>query len=130
MARDRTDENGSHTVEWTFGTLLWAMLALFFWFSVAWTFVCVLADILRRDMSGWGKAGWVLLIVFLPFFGALAYLVARPRDPFDIRPVRTAIHDLPGDDIAQATAMRDSGRLSRTEYERIRRQAALRARSV
>jgi hypothetical protein len=39
----------------------------------------VFADIFRRkDLSGGAKAGWVLLIFILPFFGILIYLIARP----------------------------------------------------
>jgi hypothetical protein len=47
------------------------MLAFFFWFAFIWMFVSLFADILRRDdLSGWGKAGWILLIVVLPFLGS------------------------------------------------------------
>ena len=28
--------------------------------------------------SGWGKAGWVLLIFIIPLIGILIYLIARP----------------------------------------------------
>jgi hypothetical protein len=34
----------------------------------------------RRDLSGWGKAGWTLLIFILPLIGIVAYLVARPAE--------------------------------------------------
>ena len=37
----------------------------------------------RQDLSGWGKAGWVLLIFILPLFGILVYLIARPSEPAD-----------------------------------------------
>jgi hypothetical protein len=29
------------------------------------------------DLSGWGKALWALLIIFLPFIGIFAYLIIR-----------------------------------------------------
>jgi hypothetical protein len=45
-----------------------------------WAFVRVFSDIfVRDDLSGWAKAGWVLLIVALPFIGILIYLIARPK---------------------------------------------------
>jgi Phospholipase_D-nuclease N-terminal len=66
-------------MEWTFGTLLWSMLVFFFWFMFIWMFVAIFADILRRDLSGWAKAGWIVLIVVLPFLGILIYLIARPK---------------------------------------------------
>lgn len=50
----------------------------FLWiFTVLWTFV---DNFRRTDHSGWAKAGWFVLIVFLPILGVLAYLIARPAD--------------------------------------------------
>jgi hypothetical protein len=38
----------------------------------------MLADVFRSDdLSGLAKAGWVLLIIILPIFGVVIYLVAR-----------------------------------------------------
>ena len=66
--------------EWTFGSVLWAMVVFFFWFMLIWIFIGVFADLFRRnDLSGWAKAGWLLLIFILPFFGILIYLIARPK---------------------------------------------------
>ena len=28
-------------------------------------------------MSGWGKAAWSILLIFVPFLGSLIYLIAR-----------------------------------------------------
>ena len=64
------------------GDLLLAMVAFFFLFLAIWMFIAVFADIFgRRDLSGWGKAGWVLLIFILPLIGVLIYLIARPYEP-------------------------------------------------
>jgi hypothetical protein len=38
----------------------------------------------RTDHSGWAKALWFLLIVFVPIIGVLAYISARPADPYVI----------------------------------------------
>ncbi len=66
--------------EWTFGSVLWAMVVFFFWFMLIWIFIGVFADLFRRnDLSGWAKAGWLLLIFIVPFFGILIYLIARPK---------------------------------------------------
>jgi hypothetical protein len=55
------------------------LFSLFFlWiFTVLWTFV---DNFKRKDHSGWAKAGWFILILFLPIFGVLVYLIARPAD--------------------------------------------------
>ena len=53
----------------------WIMFAVFF--AVIWAFI----DNFRRpDHSGWAKAGWAFLILVLPLFGMLIYLIARPAD--------------------------------------------------
>ena len=31
----------------------------------------------RHDISGWGKAGWIVLLVFLPYLGVFIYLIAQ-----------------------------------------------------
>ena len=65
---------------WNLGSVLWAMLYFFFIFMLIWIFIMVFADIFRRhDIHGGAKAGWILLIVILPFLGALIYIIARPQ---------------------------------------------------
>ena len=65
----------------TFWDVIFSLVALFFWFMLIWIFISVFADIFRRhDLSGMAKAGWVILIVILPFLGALIYIVMRPSD--------------------------------------------------
>jgi hypothetical protein len=34
----------------------------------------------RRDHSGFAKAMWTVLIVFLPIIGVVCYLIARPSE--------------------------------------------------
>jgi len=66
--------------EWTFLRVFWAMLAFFAFVIVVWLIVMVLYDnFARHDHSGAAKAGWTILVIFLPFIGVLIYLIARPR---------------------------------------------------
>ena len=63
---------------------LWDWLLTFFliflWVAWIWLVITVLIDIFRSDdLSGWGKAGWTLLVVFLTWIGVLIYLIARGR---------------------------------------------------
>ena len=118
-------------VEWTFGTFLWWLLVFFFWFTVIWMFIAIFADILRRDMSGWAKAGWIILIVLLPFLGALIYLIARPsgasRDSQFIPrypDVTNGTRSIgPADEIATAAQLYDEGKLTAEEFEILKQQA-------
>ena len=66
-------------MQWNFGDILLTTLAIFVWAALIWMFILVFGDIFRRrDLSGVAKAGWVFLIVILPFVGCLIYLIARP----------------------------------------------------
>ena len=58
--------------------VFWSMLGVFIF--IAWVMVVfgMLADVFRSDdLSGWAKAGWVLLIILVPIIGVLIYLVVR-----------------------------------------------------
>jgi hypothetical protein len=47
--------------------------------------ILVLADNFRRtDQTGWAKAGWTLFVIFLPLFGVLVYMIARPNTGGDM----------------------------------------------
>jgi len=60
--------------------LLWYMLGFYVLFMLIWMVITTIIDIFRReDMSGIAKAGWVLLIVWLPLIGILAYIIAKPK---------------------------------------------------
>ena len=54
-----------------FLTMLWFFVWLLWLFLVVW----IIMDVLRnRDLGGWAKAGWILLIVLLPLIGILVYV--------------------------------------------------------
>lgn len=116
-------------MEWTFGTFLWATLVFFFWFAVIWMFIGVFASIFRRDMSGWAKAGWILLIVVLPFLGILIYLIAMPRaeregDVYAWGPsAKPRPEYRAADEIAKAAQLHDQGKISADEFEYLKQQA-------
>lgn len=66
-------------MDWDFGDIFLTMVLFYFWFMLIWMFISVFADIFRRgDLSGMAKAGWLILIVILPFLGILIYAVSRP----------------------------------------------------
>lgn len=61
-----------------FWDFFWATLVFFLLVSYLSLLFFVLADILRSpEMGRWVKFVWILLLIFLPFFTALAYLVAH-----------------------------------------------------
>ncbi|SOD72469.1 putative oligomerization/nucleic acid binding protein [Jatrophihabitans sp. GAS493] len=58
--------------------IFWTMLWLFLWILWIFLLIRIISDIFRsEDMNGWVKAIWVIVMIFLPFLGALIYLIAR-----------------------------------------------------
>ena len=58
--------------------ILWTTLIFFAWVIFIWIAITVLIDVFRRhDISGWGKAAWVVFVVILPWLGVLVYLIVN-----------------------------------------------------
>lgn len=60
--------------------LFWTMLWLFLFFVWIWLLISIFADIFRSEMSGWGKAAWILFVIIVPFLGVLVYLIVHGGD--------------------------------------------------
>ena len=65
-------------------TSFWDFLVWLFWFYIVvaciWIFITIIIDVFRdHTLNGWGKALWVLFLVFLPFLAAFIYLIARGK---------------------------------------------------
>ncbi|GAA3066693.1 hypothetical protein GCM10020254_07860 [Streptomyces goshikiensis] len=61
-------------------SVLWTMLVFAIW--VLWFFLLfkIIFDIFRDDsLGGWGKAGWLVFVIVLPFLGVFVYLIARGK---------------------------------------------------
>jgi type VI protein secretion system component VasK len=116
------------------GEVLWTMLAFFFWFMIIWIFIAVFGDIFRRnDLSGGAKAGWILLIIILPFIGLLIYMIARPKmteqDKQMIAEVQERERRASGysaaDEVAKLAKLRDEGKITAEEFETMKKQAMM-----
>src|SRR5262245_42519745 len=113
-----------------FLTTVW-IVGFFLWI---WCAVLVFTEIFRaRDMSGWSKALWVLLVVLMPLLGVLIYLVARGRkmaeramsdaqDQDDA--FRGYVREVPGTspanpsiELASLQSLKERGVLSDAEFE-------------
>ena len=57
---------------WSFWFFIW-IAALMVWFR------CLFDMFGDHTLSGWAKAGWAILLIFVPWVGALIYLIARGR---------------------------------------------------
>jgi len=116
-------------MEWTFGDVLLTMLVFFLWIAYIWMFIAVFGDIFRRrDLGGWAKAGWCFLIFFAPLIGILIYMIARPK----LTEAEVMFQDerqgqvtgfSAADEISKLADLRDTGRISPTEYDELKTRA-------
>jgi len=121
-----------------FLNLVWTMLVFFAW--VLWFVLLfrVFGDIFRRqDISGWGKAGWLIFTILLPFLGVFVYLISQndgmtkrtmerasaQQAQFDdyVRQTATTNGD-PATEIAKAKGLLDSGAITATEFEALKQK--------
>src|ERR1700683_5371532 len=59
-----------------FVNVLWDILIIFAWVLFIWLAIVVFTDLFRRrDISGWNKAAWGILIVICLWIGVLAYVI-------------------------------------------------------
>jgi hypothetical protein len=118
--------------------IVWTMLVFFAWVIWFWLLIAVFSDLFgRHDISGWGKAGWMLLVVALPYLGVFIYMIAQgarmaerkaaatkaSRASFDEYVRDVASNGGPSDQIAKAKQLLDSGAINEAEFEQIKQKA-------
>src|SRR3954462_8202431 len=109
---------------WSFWIFIW-IAALMIWFRVLFD---MFGD---KSLSGWAKAGWAVLLIFVPWLGAFIYLIARGRSMTDRQVAKVAdmqaqqtkyIQEVagagqsPAEQIASAKALLDTGALNQAEF--------------
>jgi len=115
---------------WSFWFFIW-IGAIFVWVR------CIFDMFSDRTLSGWAKAGWAILLVFVPWVGALIYLIARGRSMTDrqveaVRQQQAAQEEYiqqvagtssPADQIASAKGLLDTGAISQAEFDTLKAKA-------
>ena len=122
--------------DYPFLEVLWTLIIFFAWVTYIWIVITVLVDLFRRDdLGGWGKAGWVVFVIVLPFLGVLIYLIAqhdgmRERGEKQLQTQRAAfdqhVREAAGGsatEIAKAKELLDSGAITKSEFEAIKAKA-------
>jgi hypothetical protein len=121
-----------------FLNILWTTLIFFAWVIFIWIAITVLIDVFRRDdISGWGKAAWVIFVVIIPWIGVLVYLIANhdgmaerrmkeaqtSQTQFDDYVRKTAATGGAASEIEKAKQLLDTGAISQTEFDAIKARA-------
>jgi hypothetical protein len=112
----------------SFWDVVWWMIMVFFAMMFIWMFIAVFADIFRRNMSGWAKAGWILAIFVLPLLGILMYIIFRPPPSEEeinaiMSQQRRATGVSSADEIAKAQALLQSGAITQEEFNTMKQRA-------
>jgi hypothetical protein len=111
------------------------MLIFFAWVIFLWIAITVLIDVFRRhDLSGWGKAGWTILVVLIPWVGVLIYLIVNHTGMAERRSQDTQVAQSQFDqyvrqaagtggaasEIQTAKQLLDNGAISQEEFDAIK----------
>jgi hypothetical protein len=120
-----------------FGDLMWSFLVFFAWIIFFWLLFVVFGDLFaRHDLSGWGKAGWTIFVIFLPYLGIFVYLIANGKGMAERSAARAQaaqtdtnayIREVaganPAESIASAKALLDSGTITQAEFDQLKAKA-------
>jgi hypothetical protein len=124
--------------DYPFLDVLWTMIVIFAWVIWFWLLITVFADLFRRrDISGWGKAGWIIFVIILPYLGVLIYLIAQhqgmtdrnleqtqaAQSQFDAYVKDVAASSGPSAEIEKAKQLLDSGAISQAEFDSLKAKA-------
>jgi hypothetical protein len=115
------------------GQVFWSMLYFFLFFIWIWLLITVFADIFRsRDLSGWGKAGWSIFVIVMPYLGVFVYLIARGKKMGEHAleqaqaqdaAFRSYVKEAAGTDVdqlAKLAQLHDQGVIDDAEYARMK----------
>ena len=115
---------------YTYSNFLMNMLAIFAFVVWFWLLVVIYSDLFRRhDISGWGKALWVLGLVLTSYLGIFIYLITQGRGMAErnVQQAQQAREDLRrvvgfsvADEITKLEQLKKSGSITDAEFQRLR----------
>ena len=124
--------------DYPFLEVFWTILIFVGFFIWIWLLFIIFADIFRRsDIGGWGKAGWIIFVILLPYLGVFVYLIAEHKGMTErtIKQQEAAKSEMdsyvrsvagpsdPTEQIARAQELLRSGTISQEEFDSIKRKA-------
>ena len=125
--------------DYPFLDVLWTMLVIFAWVIWFWLLIVVFGDLFRRhDVGGGKKVVWFIFVIFLPFIGVFAYLIANSDGMAQRNAERAEAQQAQFDDYVRTTAgggggaaaeidkakqLLDSGAISQQEFDAIKAKA-------
>ena len=115
---------------YTYSNFLMNVLGIFAFVVWFWLLVVIYGDLFRRhDLSGWGKALWVIGLVVFSYVGILAYLITQgrgmaERNAQQAQQAREELRRVVGfsvaDEITKLDQLKKSGAITDAEFQRLR----------
>jgi hypothetical protein len=124
--------------DYPFLDVFWTLLIFFLWVMWFWLLFTCWADIFRRhDISGWGKAGWLIFTIVLPFLGVFVYLISQSKGMAERNVERARTERAQFDDYVRETAggggaaaeiekakqLLDTGAITQAEFDALKQRA-------
>jgi Phospholipase_D-nuclease N-terminal len=114
----------------TYRNFLVDALTIFIFIVWFWLLISVFRDLFRRhDISGWGKAIWVIALIIFPYITVFVYLIAQSRGMAerDVQAAQQARDELRrvigfsvADEIEKLDRLQKAGSISGDEFTRLR----------
>ncbi|MGB7915710.1 MAG: SHOCT domain-containing protein [Rhodomicrobium sp.] len=114
----------------TFRNFLADVLAIFVFVVWFWLLITVFSDLFRRhDISGWGKAIWIIALIVFPYLGIFAYMITQAtgmaeRSSQQAQQTREELRKVVGfsvaDEIEKLDRLKKSGSITDQELARLR----------
>jgi hypothetical protein len=115
---------------YTFANFLANALAVFLFIVWFWLLIVVFGDLFRRqDISGWGKAAWVIGLLVFSYLGLFVYLISQgrgmaERNSQQAQQTRDELRRVVGfsvaDEIGKLEGLKKSGSITEEEFARLR----------
>ena len=114
----------------TYRNFLMDALTIFVFIVWFWLLISVARDLFRRhDISGWGKAIWVLALIIFPYISLFVYLISQSRSMAQresqaVQDARDELRRVVGfsaaDEIEKLDRLKKAGSISDDEFARLR----------
>jgi hypothetical protein len=114
----------------SFWNFLADVITIFFFVVLLWLLFIIFSDLFRRhDISGLGKALWVIALLLFPYLGVFIYLITQSRGMAErnlqqAQRARDELRQVVGfstaDEIKKLDELKKSGAISDTEFARLR----------
>jgi hypothetical protein len=114
----------------TFRNFLVDALTIFAFVVWFWLVITLAVDLFRRhDISGWGKAAWVIGWIVFPFIAVLAYLIFQGKGMAERNAqrageareeLRRVVGFSAADEIEKLDRLKKAGSISDAEFTRLR----------